>query len=813
MRSIVGGPPGYDALAGAGVGALYRALTDRSESIVSATYEFTWQKDKAYVAVIDGALQDLTKGLGRGLASKPRWLDGLVQRELRAASTTFWSGERFVRVRRLERLGLIELEPDDTYVLAMISSLGTDKPAKLRSDPELVERALWRLFEVEGGGEVSLTNVDRFDGEEWRKTFLALVADGTLDRARVLEGCLSALGRDFAAYRAFWFSATYLALQPTIHETAEFQSEIRRLLSSGVPATVSFALKQLLRVHAAGLLAVEETLGALPPAALAKAKGTAISALQLARIGEPDHLPAVIHVATTALGNPNPDVQRAAADLLQKHDGTRVLTEASESLAPSVQHDLGLVVTREHAQARPMAQPLAPPPRPVPAHELAERIAALMENASDALEFEVVLAALATASGSEALAPLRKRARQVADRGAQSEPDAGRLSELLARLVLTRLGEPTSTGEPGTPALRFVVRRVEELGQTVAPLLATPDLPGGRVSPAALVERLQRNPHPRHHDLIAALLRLHPDGRAGFGAANVSPAVRYALDRTEPPKRLLRNGRPGPTSWWVAAERSWAPYGPGTAPHLQSEVRTHTWAEGGRERTLRYAHFAVQSSGRGPAADDQPTELPTSSRQHQWGDSGFGDWVSTIAAIWPLDAEHFLAIAGLSTLESGSSTEVAHDVPRVLDALARHPGHMGALAVHALAAGISATRRDYRFHAVDAFVDLVPTGRIATSDIASVLAKHAEAWPASRWTESLTAIGQAPGGSPVVLELLTVLLPQLPLGHRGLNSLLDLLRDQTIRHGAMVTDPFLLHWLGEFSGTSPVARTAAQLLR
>jgi hypothetical protein len=63
----------------------------------------------------------------------------LVQRELRAAAEAFWSRERFVRIRLLERLGLIALEPDDTYVLAMISAIGPNKADTLRADPELVK--------------------------------------------------------------------------------------------------------------------------------------------------------------------------------------------------------------------------------------------------------------------------------------------------------------------------------------------------------------------------------------------------------------------------------------------------------------------------------------------------------------------------------------------------------------------------------------------------------------------------------------------------------------------------------------------------
>lgn len=170
--------PSYSALAGADVAAIYGLMTKRAESVASMTYEFTWQRDQALLEATDGALGDAATGLTGAEARKPQWLDGLVQRELRAAAETNWSRERFVRIRLLERLGLVALEPDDTYVLAMISAIGPNKADTLRADPELVEKALWRVFEVEGGGEVSLTNVDLFGGEDWRNTFLELTADG-----------------------------------------------------------------------------------------------------------------------------------------------------------------------------------------------------------------------------------------------------------------------------------------------------------------------------------------------------------------------------------------------------------------------------------------------------------------------------------------------------------------------------------------------------------------------------------------------------------------------------------------------------------
>ena len=251
------------------------------------------------------------------------------------------------------------------------------------------------------------------------------------------------------------------------------------------------------------------------------------------------------------------------------------------------------------------------------------------------------------------------------------------------------------------------------------------------------------------------------------------------------------------------------------APQLSGDIKTHTWQENGRDRRSWYARFAITTTGTNQPSDDQPTELKTQTSD-QWG-GGYtsrflGDWIPTLAAIWPHDAEHFLALTCLPVLESPSWTETAHDVPRTLDALARHPGRMGTLAAATLAAGISATQRDHRLHAVDAFLDLVASGRIPIHEVASVTARYAQAWPATRWAESLASAAQAPGGAPATVDLLTNLLPQLPADHRGLNKLLDLLRDELIRLGRRPTDPALTSWLGGFAGSSAAAKTARLLL-
>jgi hypothetical protein len=143
-------------------------------------------------------------------------------------------------VRALERRGLATLPHDDDYLVGMVAGFSrAHAPVveQLTADPELIELA-WRLFEVEGGGEFSLAAFDKYQGtgsRGWSAAFRALAADGRLDRDRLLDASLAALGRDFAQFRAHWFSAFHEALEPTVDERLARQTTYGALLSLDPP--------------------------------------------------------------------------------------------------------------------------------------------------------------------------------------------------------------------------------------------------------------------------------------------------------------------------------------------------------------------------------------------------------------------------------------------------------------------------------------------------------------------------------------------------------------------------------------------------
>ena len=858
-----GGLPAYDALRHVDRAALWGLLDEHGTPAWTATgYQHRWERGRVTWEAVGRALERAAAG-GRPERTRdtaPRWLHPLVRERLTGLSTSWSQGEAFRPVRLLERLGLVRLEVDDTYVLALVSGLGDrwngdDRAAGLRADPELVERALWRVFEVEGGGEVSLANVDKFSQAEgsWQRTFEVLVADGTLPRERVLTGCLDALLRDFSAYRAGWFAATYAGLDPTEDEQARHQDRYRRLLRASVPATVGVTVKRLRALGRAGRLDDDETLAAVEPALLSPVKGTAVETVRLlADLAgrRPDLVPAVCAAATVALGHPHADVQRAVVRLLERYDAAGLAVAHSAALEPTVRRLLdrapGSAPTSSSVAAAPetLPGPVAPAPKP-PASpaDLLTRTAALLESADDPVELELVLAGLASCPDPAVLLPLRRRAAGVRARGPREGVQRGWLRGRLARLVLMAAGETP----PGLPVVdstqAFLAGRLAEVERVLAGLdppfapVATPDLAAGWVEPETLVQRLPVAGTPRHHDLVAALLRLGPEGRpAALAALEVdraagSPAgavLRHALGGADAgvPGRL-RPTVPG-AAWWAAASRARAPLDPddvllraglegaGQGRPLSAQVvlngRPGSYEDSrGRHTYTWWGWDVVVEHAVAAPIPDQPTAV-TGHSFEGWGSATREEWVGWSALVWPHDAEHVLVGTVDAVLSAAASTEVSHDAVRVLDVLLRHPGRMGRLAAETLAAGLAASGRDQRARAADAVLALVP-GRLPVAALAGAMGREAALAVATRWAASLRDVARAsPEGSATVVALLSSVLPVLARDHRGLHALLDLLHEELLRGPGVVADRRTLDWLAGLSGGSRAARTAGELL-
>lgn len=828
----------------------------------SGTYERRWERDAATWRAVVQALNEAAGGRRpRAHGDRPpRWLEPLVRSRLETMATRWSHDSAFNVIRTLEHLGLVTFEPDDAYVLAAVGGIGDrfahSRAESLRADPELVDKVVWRMFEVEGGGEVSLANVDKYSADDvgWQATFIELTSDGTLPRERVLTSALGALNRDFSAYRAGWYSRFYDALAPSVEELNRHQESLRTLLRSTIPATVSFAFAKLRVLSKHGAIDGPETVQALQPAAVAGPKTTAISAIRLVDEIVTRHPELGLdgaRIASAALEHPHADVQKAAGAVLRKLGADRLLRDAADLLEPSVQADLlGQRPAADDHPATAAPNPHVVTVMPVSRDDLVDRVAALLEDASNPIQVELVLAGLAALDNPDPLRRLAKRATTILRRGPREGVTSLWLRGQLARLVLIAAGtEIPPTPTTSDPAMSFLLRRIamvgDVLGQRRRPrtLLATPDHPQGWITPEALVQRLQQRPNPPdEHDLIAALLRTHPEGRPdalrqaqseiGSLTGPVAEVVRYALGAprlTTERRRMRRRRQLDDIPLWIAASRSRNPtahdewlashgvHGAGRSDGIAATVvfesKPYTWTERGRVHESVYWTWAVEVADPTARSEDRVPTGVTGARHEPLGGLDHEDLVGWIAVIWPHDCDHFLVATIDAVLRAAAHSEVSHDAVRVLNAVAAHPGRIGSLATTCLAAGLTASKADQRTMAVDAVLQMSQTGRLTTDGLAAGLVSVRGPATLTRLAATMRDIASAGRQQRnLVIDSLGTALPSFDIDARGMHALLELLREELLREGRPPPRA-LATWLTQLEGTSRASKAAKALLK
>lgn len=310
-------------------------------------------------------------------------------------------------VRRLVVEGELPTPTADGYIVRMTAAGARGKARELLDlDRALLEREVWRLFEVEGTQESSLSSTAKYTGATWDSALADLAAAGRLDRGRLLDATLSALARDWGAYRLSWYTAFWKRLAPTPDERVGRAPALVRLLTSTAPPIVGFAVDELHAVVKGGG-EVSDLLGALTPALQSETKKTAQRALAivdgLAKRAEvtPD---AAALAVVSAVNHPKPEVQRAALTRIARwvpaptSSGplADALRAAAEGVAtterPALDALLAGGANTEHADARADADPsrAAPPEvsaQPTPTlEELRARIEALPAHVARGLD-------------------------------------------------------------------------------------------------------------------------------------------------------------------------------------------------------------------------------------------------------------------------------------------------------------------------------------------------------------------------------------------------------------------------------------------
>lgn len=432
-------------------------------------------------------------------------------------------------------------------------------PQRLADDPFL-DVLVPRLFEADGVGATLADDEARLRWDKtrmgtWAETLAALAHTGRLERAPLLDGCVSRFLRGGTPRNLRWFVRLHDALEPTEDETVARVRDYVRLLPAAPSTVADLALRQVRRADELGRLdraLFEEAADAVlfrPEKRLVRTTLTWLDRSARKRGRAEETLRAVAAVFTSdAL-----DLRERAVKIAVRHAGHaggavhEEIRGAAAGLPAALREQIAQAFGEVEAAAEP-EPPMSPPPfvpREAPAPigslaELAEEFTGLLRGTEDWRAAERFLAALIEFAHRDPEAT-REALRKPAGDQAPWITDTGTYSYMRSHIreswgqfpVQALLRPATPHGMFGTLAAlfkgrsrkagavfaprmeRFLTLRRHEIASmvgTVPVLLATPTEGSGHVDPGVLVGRLERleeaGVEAGRADLAQAMLRV-----------------------------------------------------------------------------------------------------------------------------------------------------------------------------------------------------------------------------------------------------------------------------------------------------------------
>lgn len=744
-------------------------------------------------------------------------------------------GIGFLRLAELH--GDLALDHDQRYLTALIGlEPGLQLPL-MRADRELREELAWGMLRQEGNRGVSLSSSDRSAsmGSEqtpgWSRTFEASVNEGLIERDRLLDALLEMLAADLPSARAGWYSRTLRLLAMTIDEAEARQSTLCALMSSPVGATVTLAVGHLSALARAGRLDLE-LFARSCEGALMGSKANALAALTILR-GDLEVLsPGGIEpLLAIALSFPHAQVQALAIELasdalrsglLDSAAVGRLLSDAE--LDPLVadtitlldpghtatgQTSPGLVPEEDTGEQAPAA--FLPPPRevtdlvPMSADDVVGRIGVLAQGAQMGLEYELLLAFLASPEFDPAvLESLRPLVRRLTTRRFGYERMLGRLLQIALDGGEEGAESPLAAGtawleSENMPTL--MRERIIEVAGLLARgqcyrLLATPTDDRGAVNPLTLVRRALDNggATPLPADLTQALLRVdteHPDCAAALALveereAELPAAARIRLALTGAVRRRVEGYLSSLSVTWEGR-----PYYESGKPKVA------------RDGSPIYAFFFPRIVGVDTCATGHELSALADIA------SASGDFTAH-RYLYPALVRHFAVCLLASQWYVLDNTQLTCECYR---ALCEHGGRWDSLSAQLLGQAMGEREVESRALGVEALAALVARGDLAFDQAVAGFAAVAHTVKLNRWAQAFGDLGDV--DPRLALDLALTLLPGLERGRTGIGQLLGVVTAQYARAQAEGWAPPLgeecIGWLGLFRGSSQAAKYARTL--
>ena len=778
-----------------------------------------WTLDQVYARMLeinDGPPTDADLAVSTRLSDP--WMDGIG----------------FLRLAELK--GDLALEHDERFLTALIGlEPGLQLPL-MRADRELREELVWGMLRQEGNRGVSLSSSDRSAtmgsgrAPGWSRTLAACADEGLIDRDRLIDALLDMLAADLPSARAGWHSRTLRLLAMTLDEAEARQGALCALMSSPVGPTVTLAVGQLTALSKAGRLDLE-LFARSCEGALMGSKANALRVLGVLRDGlgavEGTDLEPLLCVA---LSFPDAQVQRAALGLARDNVTASLLTRESVAAIVS-QADLDPLVTPEAREfvsvgavgdrpgpglvpeTRDEPGSFLPPPReagdlvPMSAEDVSGRVGVLAEKAQMGLEYEALLAFLASPEFTpDALESLRPLVRHLTTRRFGYE----RMLGSLLQIALDGGGEGTenplaagtawleSENMPTLLRERIIeVVGLVECGRRYR-LLATPTDDRGAVNPLTLVRRALDNGDATTlpADLTQALLRVdteHPDCAAALALVEEREAelpaaacIRLALTGA-----VRRRAEGYLSSLSVAWEG-----------HPAYESRSGK-PKVARDGSPVYAFFTPRVVGADTGATGPELGALADIA------SASGDFTAH-RYLYPASVRHFAVCLIASQWYVLDSTQLTADCYR---ALCEHGGRWDSLSAQLLGQAMGEREVESRALGVEALAALVARGDLSFDQAVAGFEAVAHTVKLNRWAQAFQDLGNV--DPRLALDLALALLPGLERGRTGIGQLLGVVTAQYARAQAEGWAPplgeDLVGWLGLFRGSSQAAKYARTL--
>lgn len=778
-----------------------------------------WTLDQVYARMLeinDGPPTDADLAVSARLSDP--WMDGIG----------------FLRLAELK--GDLALEHDERFLTALIGlEPGLQLPL-MRADRELREELVWGMLRQEGNRGVSLSSSDRSAtmgsgrAPGWSRTLAACADEGLIDRDRLIDALLDMLAADLPSARAGWHSRTLRLLAMTLDEAEARQGALCALMSSPVGPTVTLAVGQLTALSKAGRLDLE-LFARSCEGALMGSKANALRVLGVLRDGlgavEGTDLEPLLGVA---LSFPDAQVQRAALGLARDNVTASLLTRESVAAIVS-QADLDPLVTpeaREFVSAGAVGDWPGPglvpetrdepgsflsPPReagdlvPMSAEDVSGRVGVLAEKAQMGLEYEALLAFLASPEFTpDALESLRPLVRHLTTRRFGYE----RMLGSLLQIALDGGGEgaesPLAAGtawleSENMPTL--LRERIIEVAGLLARgqryrLLATPTDDRGAVNPLTLVRRALDNGDaaPLPADLTQALLRVdteHPDCAAALALVEEREAELPAAARI----RLALTGavRRRAEGYLSSLAVAWEGH-----PAYESRSGKPKVA---RDGSPVYAFFTPRVVGADTGATGPELGALADIA------SASGDFTAH-RYLYPASVRHFAVCLIASQWYVLDSTQLTADCYR---ALCEHGGRWDSLSAQLLGQAMGEREVESRALGVETLAALVARGDLSFDQAVAGFEAVAHTVKLNRWAQAFQDLGDV--DPRLALDLALVLLPGIERGRTGIGQLLGVVTAQYVRAQAEGWAPplgeDLVGWLGLFRGSSQAAKYARTL--